>query len=80
MAAIVGWLLLQAIWLAMNAQLEADAWVRKLEEELRLDKDMWLSTTRLASGLADNVGEQANKFETLACWFCKASRAQAAMD
>lgn len=35
--------------------------VKKLEEELRLEKDMWLSTILLASGLSDKTGKQNNK-------------------
>lgn len=32
---------------------------------------MWISTTLLASRLADKVGEQDNKLENLACYFAK---------
>ena len=32
---------------------------------------MWLSTTLLASGLADKVGEHDNKLQTLVCHFAK---------
>ena len=53
MVAAVGWPLLCAIWLAPDAQLEAEALVTNLQVELRLEKDMWLSTILLASGLAD---------------------------
>lgn len=45
--------------LATNAQLEAEALVRKLEN-LRLEKHMRVSTTLLVSGLADKVGKQDN--------------------
>ena len=48
-----------------EAQLEAEARVRKLEEELSLERDMPLSTALLASGLGDKVGEQDNQSETL---------------
>lgn len=30
-----------------------------------------VSTSLLASGLADKVGEQSKKLETLVCWFAK---------
>ena len=45
--------------------------MRKLGEQLKLEKDVQLSTTLLASGLTDKVGEQNNKLETLACHFAK---------
>ena len=54
MAASVGWPLLWAVQLATNAQLEAEAPVRKFE------KHMTASTTELVSGLEDKVGEQDN--------------------
>ena len=50
MAAAVGWSPLWAVWMATNTQLEAKAQGRKLEEELRLEKDVQLSTTLLALG------------------------------
>lgn len=37
-AAEVGWPLLWAVWLATDSQPEAEIWVRKLKEELRLEK------------------------------------------
>lgn len=46
-----------------NAQLEAEARVRKLGGKLKLEKDR-MSTTLLALGLADRIGEQGNKLET----------------
>lgn len=70
MAATVGWSLPGAIQLVTDAQLEADAPVKKLEE-LRLEKGVWLSTTLLASGLADQVGEQDNMLEIVACCCAK---------
>lgn len=42
-----------------------------MKEELRLEKDMWVSTVLLASGLANEGGEQDNKLETLKCYFAK---------
>ena len=42
-----------------------------MEEKLRLKKDMQLSTTLLAVGSADKVGEQDDKLVTLACHFAK---------
>ena len=57
--------------LATDPQLEVEAWVRKLEEELRLEKKVQRSTTLLASGLANKMGEQDNKLETSACRFAK---------
>ena len=67
MTATVGWPLLWVVQVATDAQLEAEAWVRKLEEELRLKKVVRLSTTLLALGLADKVGEQDNNLENLVC-------------
>lgn len=69
MAATVCWPLLWAVQLATDAQLEAETWVGKLEKELRLEKDMCLSTALLASGLADKVGKKNNKLEILVCHF-----------
>lgn len=45
MAATVAWPLLWAVWLATNTQLEAEARVRKLEDELKLEKDIRVFTT-----------------------------------
>lgn len=45
-------------WLATDVQLEAEARMRKLKKELKLEKDIRVSTTLLASGLADAVEEQ----------------------
>lgn len=70
-AATVGWLLLWAVQQAIDAQTEAEAQVKKLEEELRLEKNVWFSTILLASGLADKVGEQNKKLETSVCHFAK---------
>ena len=39
--------------------------VRKFEEELRVGKNVQVFTALLASGLADKVGEEDNKLETL---------------
>ena len=52
-----------------DVQLEAGAQVKKLEKELNLEKGMHLSTTLLASGLVDQLGELDNKLETLVCHF-----------
>lgn len=52
-------------------QLQAEAQVRKLEQELKLKKDVQLSTTLLASGLADKMEEQNNKLNTLVWCFTK---------
>lgn len=46
-------------------QLEAEAQIKKLKEELRLEKDMQLSTT-LSFRAGDRVGEQ-DKLENLQC-------------
>lgn len=35
-----GWPLLGAVQLASNTGLQADTWVRKLEDELRLEEDI----------------------------------------
>ena len=48
-----GLALLWAVWWATNALLEAEAPVRKLGKELRLEKDMQVVHTPLALGLAD---------------------------
>ena len=59
------------------AQLEAEAGVRKLEKELRLEKDVRVPTTLLAH----KMQEQGDKLETLACMpFCKTKRAQTTVD
>lgn len=47
--------------------------VRKLEDELRLEKDVWLSVSLQALGLAGEVGEQDHEVETLVC--CLAQQA-----
>ena len=39
--------------------------VRKSEEELRIGKDVQVPTALPASGLADKLGEEDNKLETL---------------
>lgn len=57
-----------------EAQSEAKAPVRKLEEKLRLGKAMWLLTAMLASRRADRVREQDNtlsKLKTLVGHFAK---------
>lgn len=74
MAATVVWPVLWVTWLTADAQLEAEAKVGKLEEELRLEKIVWLSTILLALGLADKVGEQDNQLETSSGHFCKGRR------
>lgn len=53
MTAEVGWPLLWAIQLATNAQLEAESQLRNLEDELKLEKDLF--TALLASRLANKV-------------------------
>ena len=63
--------LLWGVWLASDAQLEAEAQVRKMEEELSLEKDVQLSTTLLTSGLEDEVEEQHKNLVTLVCPFSK---------
>lgn len=54
-------------------QLGAEAWARKLERELSLEKYVWLSTSLLLQGgkRIEEVGEQINKLENLACHFAK---------
>lgn len=55
---------------AADAHLEAEASVRKLEEELRLlEKDRSVSTSLLASVLADQAEERDSKWENLGCRF-----------
>lgn len=56
-----GWAPLTGNWLATNFQLEAEARIRKLKKELKLEKDIRVPTTLLASGRADGVEEQ-NRF------------------
>lgn len=46
--------------LAISAHLETEVWVRKLEDKLRLEKDIRVSTSLLTSVLADGMGEQDN--------------------
>lgn len=48
MATSAGWYLLWVVWLVTNAQLEAEARVRKLEEETKLEKGIRMSITLLA--------------------------------
>lgn len=48
MTATVGWPLLLAVFLVPDAQLEAEAQVKRLEE-LRSRMDVWLSTALPAS-------------------------------
>ena len=50
-----------------DAQLEAEAQVRKLEEEPKLEKARQVSTSLLALQLANKVGEQEKKLENLVC-------------
>lgn len=59
------------VQLDTDVQLEAKTQVRKLEEEFRLETDMWLSSTLLDLGLADKVREQDNEWGTLVCHFSK---------
>lgn len=61
--------LLQATWLATDAKQEAEAQVRKLKEDLRLEKNVCLATTLLALGLVGMVREQDIKLESLMCHF-----------
>lgn len=60
-------------WLATDVQLEAEARIRKLKKELKLEKDIRLPTTLLAS---DGLMELKSK-TALACSFAK-RRAKAA--
>ena len=57
--------------LATDAQLEAEARVRQLEEELKLEKNVQVSTALPALGLADKMREQDCKLEILACHMAK---------
>ena len=74
MAAGMGWPTVGSR-LAISALLETEAWVRKLEDILRLENDLRVSTSLLTSVLADKMGEQDNKLET-GIPFCKTRRAQ----
>lgn len=76
MVAAMGCPLLWTVWLDTDAQLEAEPQIRKLEEQLRLERGIWLFTTLLASGTADKMGKQDNKLESLASHFAKLGRAQ----
>lgn len=60
MTAAVGGLL---PWAGLDVQGEAAAGIRKLEEGLRLEKDVWVST--------DQVGEQDNESDSLVHHFAK---------
>lgn len=71
MVAAVNWPLLWAVQLATNAQLEAEAQFRKLEDELKLREQHAVFYYSTSSGLADKVEEQNNSLETLACHFAK---------
>ena len=63
MVAAADWPLMCIVWLATNAHLEAETWVKELEEKWKIEKDVWLFTTLLNLGLADKVEEQNNKLE-----------------
>ena len=69
--ALMGWHLVWAVQLTTNAQLEAEAAVRKLEDILRLEKDVSLSTTLPASWWADKVGAQDDELEHIVSHFAK---------
>ena len=56
-------------WAGPDARRQPGAHIRKLEEGLRLDKDVPLSTTLLDGGLVDEVGKQDNNLQALACHF-----------
>lgn len=45
-------------WLATDIPLEAEARIRKLKKELKLEKDIRVPTTLLALGRADGDEEQ----------------------
>lgn len=60
--------------LATDALLQAKAEVKKLEKELRLEKDVHMSTTLLALGLVDKVRKQDNVLEALMCHSAKLGR------
>lgn len=45
--------------------------VRKLEEGLRLEKDVHVSTALLTLGRAEKVGEQDNELEPFTCCFAR---------
>lgn len=68
--------LLWATPLANNVQVEVEAQVRELEGELRLEQDVWVSTTLLALGLTNKLGEAKD----LSVPFCKAKSVQTASD
>lgn len=74
MAAAVDWPLLWTVRLRIDVQLEDATQVSKLEEKLRLEKDVQLSTTLLLE-LGDMVREQ-DTWETLSCHFAKLGRHQ----
>lgn len=66
----VCWALLRAVlWPLMpNERLVS---VRKLEEGLRLEKDVHVSATLLTLGQAEKDGEQDNELEPLTCCFAR---------
>lgn len=66
----VCWALLWAVLLPLMPN-ERLASVRKLGEELRLEKNRHVSTPLLASGRAEKVGEQDNEFVTFTRCFAR---------
>lgn len=58
MVVVVGWPLLQAV--CPNAQPKAESQVRMLKEELKLEKDVWMSTTTLLAWAGVRQREQDN--------------------
>ena len=64
-------------WTLMPTQLVAKAQVRKLEEELRSEKDMQASSALLALGLQTRWESRIIRWR-LSVLFCKARRARAA--
>lgn len=72
--------LLWTVGLATDTQLESEVQVAKFQEELRLEKDVPVSTTVLALGLADRPGGQGNKLEALDHCSAKLRREHTAMN
>ena len=70
MAATVVWPVLWVTWLTADAQLEAEAKVGKLEEELRLEKNMRCQLLCWLWGWQTG-GEQGSNLETFVCCFAK---------
>lgn len=80
MATAMDWPLVWAAEPDTNAQLKAEAQAIKMEEELRLEKNVWVSTTLLALELAYKMRESRTTNGDFNVSFYKARKVQAAVD